>query len=444
MAYIRDRVSVREEAGRRNTAARVEVPGGVCLGSSSQGHKSLSGIVTAFSIQPRSRRPHQGRQPEPTDCSALVPSDALLTLDASWNSTGNVHILEYNAAQFCSEAFTSLFLKYKIGRRPQFYACKSLGGRFLSKGEVESAAVNFNQALRSSCIADGKYVAWIAMNTNQTPPPSMCDVLLVNGSLANSPCISELPCFLCLVPVDLRFKIFGRVRAHDITYTLKTTTNEDLYLKGVDFSKIERVDNQWVLQSRLHSESWNLTGAPLPVGRHVWQFHDKSENLTVTVTACSLDEFSCDEGSCVPWEQRCDGIGHCKDGSDEKSCEILKMTESYDKAINPCSKKTYCTIGYDIAVHFMSEITTEEGQATLEISMRLTWFDDRLTFLNLKSPEQNFECEMIWLPALVALAGYLEGQVSDLVPLSRTCGVNHSHTDDNKRDFFDPMMSKAE
>lgn len=38
----------------------------------------------------------------------------------------------------------------------------------------------------------------------------------------------------------------------------------------------------------------------------------------LSVAGCaSKDEFLCGSGECIPWKQLCDGLPHCKDGSDE-------------------------------------------------------------------------------------------------------------------------------
>lgn len=39
-----------------------------------------------------------------------------------------------------------------------------------------------------------------------------------------------------------------------------------------------------------------------------------------TVYDCNIMEFRCDDGMCVNYSNTCDGIRHCKDGSDERYC----------------------------------------------------------------------------------------------------------------------------
>ena len=51
-------------------------------------------------------------------------------------------------------------------------------------------------------------------------------------------------------------------------------------------------------------------------------------NITVKVTGCAEDEFTCDDGQCIDINTRCDQIINCRDESDEKGGFFLESSDS--------------------------------------------------------------------------------------------------------------------
>ena len=133
----------------------------------------------------------------------------------------------------------------------------------------------------------------------------------------------------------------------------------------------------------------------LVLGRQKWVIYNDSDECSqispytrvLKLTGCSKEEFTCDNGSCVPMSSRCDGKSDCSDEADEAECKAFIQILGYDpfKSPPPMSNQAKHVVRYSFDIKNIFEINEKDGNFRCLVSMKRNWFDRRVTFQNLKS-----------------------------------------------------------
>ena len=158
-----------------------------------------------------------------------------------------------------------------------------------------------------------------------------------------------------------------------------------------------------------------LDSSRRPFGKKTWEVSNyicaqgETVPLVLLLSNCNDDQFTCNDGTCIPLARRCDKKPDCKDVSDEKQCKIVSIDEKrYLKDDTPppvvIGEKLMVTLGIDI----ISILNIEEVAQVLSLKFDLeeVWLDSRLQFYNLKEDiEMNTlsftEKSSIWVPTII-------------------------------------------
>ena len=181
---------------------------------------------------------------------------------------------------------------------------------------------------------------------------------------------------------------------------------------GIDGTVIEYKDSNstWIAKIKNINTYATIEASidSLLLGTHEWTIYNDnrcfpgaSQKLRIYLSYCPKNMFSCDDGSCIPLEWRCNDKDDCPDGTDEIGCRTVSLPKSYNKAIS--SSNNISNLNTTVEILNILSINENEGKIRVTMSLIMEWYDSRLLFFNLKDkPELNMleekEVDLIWKP----------------------------------------------
>ena len=143
------------------------------------------------------------------------------------------------------------------------------------------------------------------------------------------------------------------------------------------------------------------------------------------------EEFTCNDGQCIPMTKRCDQLPDCRenpttnlqvgriiivsfsprDGSDEQECRLLVLTSGYNMKIPPITtddQRNIVPVQVRISIILMKIVQIKEVDHKIEFQFGivLEWPEIRALFHNLKFKSSlnaltDEEISQLWLPYVI-------------------------------------------
>ncbi|KAK3896192.1 hypothetical protein Pcinc_000114 [Petrolisthes cinctipes] len=116
-----------------------------------------------------------------------------------------------------------------------------------------------------------------------------------------------------------------------------------LAFQGYGEYLVEQFGDMWVWYNSITNTTMATLSAQAlnyPIGRLSWNIKEKvceqeSGQRVLTLSPCQVGEFTCTDGSCIPFAKRCDLKFDCKDKTDESFCDIVNFPGDYRSKLPP-------------------------------------------------------------------------------------------------------------
>ncbi|XP_042221874.1 uncharacterized protein LOC121866320 [Homarus americanus] len=202
-------------------------------------------------------------------------------------------------------------------------------------------------------------------------------------------------CFVCQSagPVTLTLRGLCPLLPYDSHYVIYGYKRSRPFFRGYTGTNLTWDGKEWLLEHPNRAAKSSLippASMNFPVGRREWVVSgggctdaQNTTQLTLTLTTCNSQQFTCGDGTCLPMAQRCNFQTDCHDETDEENCRTVVFPPSYKKNIPPPHSPGPLPVQIQISVLAL-DINTVDMQLTLDMLVRLQWADPRLLYHNLK------------------------------------------------------------
>ena len=236
----------------------------------------------------------------------------------------------------------------------------------------------------------------------------------LDSEVSNTDCKKKFFEVTCIIPRDAVYKLRGlkdevefkpQRHGNNLAFTNKQCHRiiiELFFTSSVMFNELSyEVDGniRYKLDSRALETNNDI------VGRKPWIDTSTNRTLTLSLSTCNFTtEFTCNDGTCISLEKRCDSSEDCPyDDSDEiiEGCHVIDIPPTYSREF--CASEIPL-MNLSISVAEIQDVNIDDNSLKIELTLNVMWRDPRLTFMHLsgdrKKKNLGYKVSQIWLPSI--------------------------------------------
>ncbi|CAL4100647.1 unnamed protein product, partial [Meganyctiphanes norvegica] len=343
----------------------------------------------------------------------------------SWNGPWTIHgDVTYSETlslwELCNKNKEDIFVFPNITATDAFHICHGIGGHLPipeSSEELHTLQIslfkrhnNFNCDVVWAGMTDlNTENDWVDLTSRRITSPywqenepdgghiQNCAGIRIHKGVGDFECNWHL-CATCLLKKEPTLTLYGVCERLEFNTFFGATQNVigDIWFRGYSkYTIVQDNNGTWVWKDWINNI--NIAHIPkslknMPLGRKIWTLdlpicgQKGGETRELLFTACGNGKFSCDDGSCVSLQQRCDMKLDCHDGSDERNCVLIDIPDTYRQDIAPVRSLKNESAPLNIKYHiYIESIDIDTRMMQMHVNFRNTkvWYDSRLKYLNL-------------------------------------------------------------
>ncbi|KAK4322677.1 hypothetical protein Pmani_006578 [Petrolisthes manimaculis] len=221
---------------------------------------------------------------------------------------------------------------------------------------------------------------------------------------------------LCSFDYSPRLKLQGKCDSFTLDTYMLMSTDVDNNIQFVNREyRLSLVNNTWTMteENQQFPMAEMTSEMDTPLGRHwwrVWQSGCSQDKMVLVLSACGPKEYTCNDGTCININKRCNLILECPDHSDEEHCEkVLLPYNYYPRLPPPSTEQQPFQLRLTLSISSVRKFCPTTFTVVIDTNLIFRWSDSRLTYRNLQTSHYDNtvpNMSQVWHPKVDIKDGY--------------------------------------